>query len=431
MRLLAFFVILAGVSAADDLPIQTSCGGGESSPPTGNPPGAFSEFPVASEGAEGMTGYLFLPDAIPAGRRVPLLFVLHGNGDSGKGRHRNLSNVSSKDDPIIVVGIQYQKEVKFNAALWPGDVTLRSFEWLLAKVVKEQPADPENVYVQGFSMGCGYAGGWAYKRWQDAPDTFPFRALFFNGSPSPARSKDAYPPVPIINMVGELETAVMGSANIVKSVKTWSNQLARLGAHVEYHEIPKMEHAVNAQCHQIIRDTILRLRGPRDLPAHSTDPAIAAACRLLRRGQVADGYRGLTEIAQSKELDAKARKAGADVKKKLEDWAATEMKRVESTVAEALAKRKTFEMEDFLRLRTLAATFPDQGRKHASGIAAQEKRQADELKRRDEYLAARAQEKDDPAAAKAALQLLAGMKGGRGVQAAAYRMSWWMDPDEK
>jgi acetyl esterase/lipase len=424
MRAIVLLLLVALPATADELPPQMACGGGEGSPAPGGGTGKVSEFPVTSEGADGMTAYLYLPDNPPRDRRVPLLFVLHGNGDSGKGRHANLTAVSSKDDPIIVVGIQYQKEATFNAALWDGAVTLRAFDWLLEKTLKEQPVDPDHVYLQGFSMGCGYAGSWAYKRWKDDPKTFPFRALFFNGSPAGARSKDDYPPVPFIAMVGEKETAVLGTINVVKSVKTWANQLARAPRQVEYHEIPGMEHAVNGQCHQIIRDTILRLRGPRDLPAWFD----GEAARTLRLGRLAEGFQGLVEAAKSKELDSKARKAASDARKRLEEWSATEMKRLESLVAEALVKRKSFEVEEFLRLRELATAFPDAGRKFSSGIASTEKKQAEELKRRDAYLAARAKEAEDVDVAKTALEALAAVKGSRTAQAAAYRLSWWMAP---
>ncbi len=417
-------LLLLFATAADNLPPQTACGGGEGSAPVGSPPGKFSEFPVSSDGADGMTAYLFTPDNVPAGKKVPLLFVVHGNGDGAKGRHQSLSLISSKEFPIYVVGIQYQKEVKFNAAAWPWEVCQKAFDWLLAKTTKDCPIDPDHVYLQGFSMGCGYAGGWAYARWKQDHDTFPFRALFFNSSPAPARTKEDYPPIPLINMVGEKETAVLGTINLVKDVKTWCNQLALQGQQVEYHEVPNMEHAVNGQCCQIIRDTIQALWGPRDLPVTYEEGAIGDAMRLMRKGRLADGFKALGEI---KDLDPKAKKAWSAAKKKLEDWAAGDLKRLDGLIAEALVKRKLFEIEEFLKFRAIAAAFPDQGRKHASAIKSIETKQADELKRRDDYVAARTKETEDRAAAKELLQTLAAVKGSATAKAAAYRLSWWID----
>lgn len=426
MRTLAVLCLSAMCVRAGDLPIQCETGGGDDSPPAVNPPGKFSKFAVDIPGAEGMNAFWFQPDGIIPGKRYPLLFVLHGNGDGAEGRHRNLSNVSSKEHPVFVVAIQYQKEAKMGSEGWGREVTRKSWDWLLEKSMKELPVDPDQVYLQGFSMGAGFVGSWAYSLWKDSPETLPFRALFFNGGMSSTGRKEVYPPVPYICMVGEKETAVLGSINVVEGVRDFCNELSAFGLQVEYHEIPGMEHSINQRCHKIIRDTILALHGPRDPQLPHETGELAKPIRLLKTGKWTEGLDALKPL-EAKETEEKLRKKAADVRKRCETWAAAELKRLEGAIAEALVKRKWFDVEAYARMRAVAAAFPDQAKSYPEKFKNLEKKQADEIKRRVDFLAARAREQEDFAAAKALYQELAKAKDSRTAKAASYRLFWWQE----
>ncbi len=426
MRILAAVLLAASLASAGELPIQEGCGGGDESPPAVNPPGKYSKFPVEVEGATGMNAYLFSPEGVQPGRRYPLLYVFHGNGDGAEGRHRNLSNVSSKDYPVFVIACQYQKEAKMGSEGWGPEVTRNAFRWLLDKTLKEQPVDPDQVYLQGFSMGAGVIGQWAYRWFKDEPESMPFRGLFFNGGMASAHRKEVYPDVPYVCMVGEKETAVLGSINVVQGVREFANELLRFGLRCEYHEIPGMEHSVNERCHKVIRDSMIALAGPNDPPTPAEPGELASVVRKLKAGRWKDAMDELKPL-EAKETEEKLRKRAIELRKAVEKWAPVELKRLEGRLAEGLAKKKPFDVESWARMRAVADAFPDGAKPWADKLRGLEKKQGDEIARRAKFLEARALETGDRTAAKAAYEELAKAKDSRMARAAAYRLSWWLD----
>ncbi|MCC6465692.1 MAG: hypothetical protein IT463_10165, partial [Planctomycetes bacterium] len=231
----------------------------------------LKECKIEVEGCEKMTGYVLTPDTLPEGRKVALMFTFHGNGDLGRGRVQNVGRITTARDPVITIGVQYQELTPEGGGtmgmptLATQDKIIEGSKWLLKKVMAEQPVDPARVFVSGFSWGTSWASGWARKEWMENPDAFPFRAVFLYSSGG-AVSRETCPPVPWINFVGSEETAVLGTINVVASVRHYSNTLAAWGIPVQYHEIPKMGHAVNGRCHQITRDVVNDLGGPGRLP---------------------------------------------------------------------------------------------------------------------------------------------------------------------
>ncbi|MEK7467023.1 MAG: hypothetical protein AAB074_06365 [Planctomycetota bacterium] len=422
--LCAALVAVASVAFGGDLPLQTALGGAAGKE-DGAGMGKFSTFPVEGEGAKGMNAYLFVPDGVAAGRRVPLLFVLHGNGDKGENRHRNLSRVSTKEFPVFVVGVQYQKDTKFNSECWPQDVCWQAFDWMREKVLKEHPIDRDQVYCQGFSMGGGYCGMYSMHLWKQDPAKFPFRALFFSSGTAFTSDRAAFPDVPHIGMVGEKETAVMGVVNVVKDTRQWANALWRWGIPVQYHEIPGMEHQVNPQCHSIIRESMMVFASPRDCPGPFDADDIGAAGSMMRRGKWKEGLEALAAISEPK-LKSRV----TDARKKAEAWAVSELRQLDVAVADA-AKRKTADPEALIRMRSIAEAFPEQAKSYAKKLEAHATSHAEEMKRRDEFFAARDQELKDAAAAKAECERISKIAGSPAAKAAAYRLTWWADPGAK
>jgi acetyl esterase/lipase len=424
LRLFALLLALAVPARGGDLPLQTSLGG-TAGKEDGAGLGKFSSFPIAIDGANGMTAYLFVPDGAATGRKYPLLFVLHGNGDKGENRHRNLSRVSTKEFPVFVVGVQYQKDTKFNSECWPQDVCWKAFDWLREKALKEHPVDPAQVYCQGFSMGGGYCGMYSMHLWKQDSAKFPFRALFFSSGMAYTPDRKAFPEVPHIGMVGEKETAVMGSVNVVKDMREWANALWRWELPVQYHEIPGMEHQVNPQCHSIIRESMMIFSSPRDCPGPFEADDVGAAGSLLRRGKWKEGLEALAALA-----DPKLKARVADARKKAEGWASSELRQLDAAVTDG-AKRKSADPEALLRMRAIADAFPDQAKTYAKKLEVHATSHAEELKRREEFFAARAQESKDPATAKADCERLSKIANSPTAKAAAYRLTWWVDPGSK
>ncbi|KAF0243613.1 MAG: hypothetical protein FD180_3217 [Planctomycetota bacterium] len=424
LRLPAALLAIASLACAGDLPLQTALGG-TAGKEDGAGLGKFSNFAVEVEGASGMKAYLFVPDGAAAGRKYPLLFVLHGNGDKGENRHRNLSRVSTKEFPVFVVGVQYQKDTVFNSACWPQEVCWSAFDWLREKALKEHPIDRDQVYCQGFSMGGGYCGMYSMHLWKKDPAKFPFRALFFSSGTAFTSDRAAFPDVPHIGMVGEKETAVMGVVNVVKDTRQWANALWRWGIPVQYHEIPGMEHQVNPQCHSIIRESMAIFGSPRDCPGPFEADAIGEAGSMLRRGKWKEGLEALSAIA-----DAKLKSRVTDARKKAEAWAASELRQLDAAVADA-AKRKSADPEALIRMKAIAEAFPEQAKTYSKKLETHAASHAEELKRREEFLAARAQESKDAAAARAECERLSKIANSPTAKAAAYRLTWWGDASGK
>ncbi|NUN47406.1 MAG: hypothetical protein HUU15_01085 [Candidatus Brocadiae bacterium] len=421
-----WILTLAAVTAlAGDLPIQVAVGGAAAEKEPGASQGKTVTIPVTAEGADGMSAWLLIPDGVVPGRKYPLLFVLHGNGDNGQNRHKNMSRVSTREFPVFVLGVQYQQGTKFNDPRWPDEVCWRAFDGLIATSLREHPVDPAQLYLQGFSMGGGYTGMYSMALWKRDPAKFPFRALFFNSGMAFTPNPKVYPAVPHIGIYGSEETAVKGVVNVVKDMEVWGNALLRYGIPVEMHRIEGMGHQVNPRCHVIIRETMMVLCGPKDLPAPFEEGDLGAACSALRVGRWKEGMEALAVPAGG--ADAKLKAKAADLKKKAESWASTEMKRLDAAVADSL-RRKAFDAEAWTRLRTLADVFPDPAKSLAKKLEDHAAKGADEIARRGEFLAARALEATDAKAAKAEYERLAAVAGSGVAPAAKHRLSWWMDP---
>ena len=116
-------------------------------------------LPVEVEGADGMDFHLHLPRGWKSRTRktYPALLALHGNGQAAASNFRTCCQLSQKKTPLIVIAPAYQKEKRFNAPCWPQDVCMKAFDWLRQQAVSEWHADPEQFFVQGFSMGGSYA----------------------------------------------------------------------------------------------------------------------------------------------------------------------------------------------------------------------------------------------------------------------------------
>ncbi len=421
----------------------------------------FETVKIEVEGCEKMEGYIALPEELDTSRKYALMFTFHGNGDVGSGRVKNVARITTGRDPVITIGVQYQQLLEDGKGKM-GQPTLATPEkiiegsrWLLDKVMKDQPVDPERVFVSGFSWGTSWASGWAGKEWRDDPEHFPFRAVFLYSSGG-AVKKETCPPCPWICTVGAEETAVLGTINVVESVRHFSNVLAAWGVPVQYHEIPKMGHAVNGRCHQVTRDVINELGGP-GMQAYATadsaetpeplafeaseDPYVKEVIELCNADDWQGALARIQAIDKDKSIPSKAKREVKKFEKEIEKLAKKEVKRVDELVAEAIKAEKlppawqvkrlraiseTWAEESWIkgkgydaRLAALGDDFPPVKREHereqlmrdALALESEEGKRA-EAKKKYEDLAARANEDE-----------------GKSTwpKAASYRLSWWMD----
>lgn len=421
----------------------------------------LSDCKIEVEGCEKLTGYVSVPEGLEPGRKVALMFAFHGNGDLGKGRVQNVSRISTARDPVITIGLQYQQTKEggggwFNGpTLATADKILEAARWLVDKAIKDHPVDRQRVFVSGFSWGTSWAGALVTRDWQNNPEAFRYRGLFLYSSGANMGTRETMPPVPVIATVGEDETAVMGSANVVAAVRYFCNQYRSYGACVQYHEIPKMGHQVNGRCLQITRDAIQQLGGPGALPypdpnapipsplpfAESTDIYVKEVVELCRQDLWQDAIARVEAIEKDKSVARDAKKAIKNFEREIEKVAKAEAARIEKLLASCLKDEQLPNPHEVRRIRAIAAAYGETGwmklHRFTETLA---KLEGDfpplvrERERAEQMARAWALESEpgQRPAAKAALEALAARKtedGGASIwpKAAAYRLAWWID----
>lgn len=228
--------------------------------------GADFVLPITIEGAEGMEVHLHLPPGWKkkSKKQFPVLLALHGNGQAPQSAFRKHRPLSQKKTPLIVMAPKYQKEKRFNAERWPQEVCLRAFDQLRERAITEWHGDPDRFFVQGFSMGGSYSCLYlahAVAALKEG-EVCPIRAVILNSGRAFSSQMKWPERVPLLFVVGEKETAVLGKINMVKEMRDTANLLFRAGRDVRYHEIPGMKHAVNQACLEFTRAVIFEECGP-------------------------------------------------------------------------------------------------------------------------------------------------------------------------
>ncbi|MBN2491360.1 MAG: alpha/beta hydrolase fold domain-containing protein [Planctomycetes bacterium] len=214
-------------------------------------------LPVAVKGAEGMSFHLHLPSGwTPKSKaKYPVLLALHGNGQAPQGNFAKFRALSTKKTPLIVVAPHYQKEPQFNAEVWPREVCLAVFDWLREQSVTEWHGDSTRFFVQGFSMGGSYASLYVAHAAgaTKAGEPLGIRGAILNSGTAWSPQMSWPKNLPSLFIVGEKETAVRGSINVVASMRQAANGFLRQGGDVRFHLIQGMGHAVNAECVELAR----------------------------------------------------------------------------------------------------------------------------------------------------------------------------------
>lgn len=420
----------------------------------------FKTVAIEVEGCEKMEGYISLPENLDKDAKYALFFMFHGNGDRGDNRVKNLARITSERDPIITIGVQYQ-ELTPEGKGEMGLPTLASSEkiiegcrWLLGKVIEDHPVDTERVFVGGFSWGTTWASSWARAEWENAPDSFPFRAVFLYSSGGAVRRENC-PPCPWVLFVGENETAVLGRINVVRSVRQFGNTLKSWGVPTMYHEIPGMGHATNNRVKQITRDVINALGGPgvtdyggddpfkaEPLPfKKSDDPYVREVVGLCESDDWAGALERVEEIAGDRDIPRKEKRAVRNFDRDIVKVARDVVRDVHGEIESAIDDGKMPNPALIARLRAICETFADEtwisNRDYNDTLefldtdfppVARERERAEMMRQAAELEAAEGKR----AEARKLYEELAARKDeddGRSIwpRAAEYRLMWWVD----
>jgi dienelactone hydrolase len=245
--------------------------------------GSETVLSVEAKGAEGMPFHLHLPSGWREKSRTkyPVLLALHGNGQAPEGILSRYRTLSGKKSPLVIIAPHYQKEKRFDGEVWPREACMAAFDWLREKVAAEWNGDPERFFVQGFSMGGSYASLYVAHLLEAAKagGSFPIRAVILNSGTARGPQMKWPKDVPSLFIVGEKETAVRGTINVVESMRRAANAFLRQGGDVRFHLIPGMGHAVNQDCLDLANKLIFQ----ECEPLRSLDKEIAGFKRGLRR----------------------------------------------------------------------------------------------------------------------------------------------------
>lgn len=215
----------------------------------GEPPetGYFMEH----EPGEVAEFHLFVPDNLKRDRKYPLLIVYHGgkDGASGKGLLANMSKVSTKEHPVIVLS--------------PNMYTLDAYHELLE--AGELPIDSRRVVVYGFSSG-GMGILSAIREFLRTDGAFQ-PATLITASTTATTGGRTYPQVPLVVMAGEKETPEFVKNKILRerrqTCRRYSVALQAVVQEVRYIEMAGYGHTSGKpEYHAVIRNLI------RALPEH-------------------------------------------------------------------------------------------------------------------------------------------------------------------
>lgn len=247
--------------------------------------GTIEEVRVADGAHEGMAFSVFTPKGVKRGEFYPLVFALHGNGNTAASHARMLAGVSTDRAPVFVVAPSYQTETKFNAPV-VEDVE-RAFDVILAQVLQSYPIDSGRVVLQGFSMGAIHCTNWLNaigNRATLVPTPLPFCAVWLNSTAVvPQRSLGGA--VGFLLFVGEDEAAILGTINIVENVRSAYSRMFARGEDATYIEIPGMGHTVGSECLRLMRESLGQIPDHSEalLPQHAR--SFPRAWKMVMRGE--------------------------------------------------------------------------------------------------------------------------------------------------
>lgn len=212
---------------------------------------ARAEFvPQVYQGAEerSLNYRIHLPEKTEAGKKYPLILLLHGAGERGDDNQKqlkygtaNLLDYSIKNNqPAIIVVPQCPAGQQWVNVPWTGDShtmpekpsdPMQLVMELLQKIIKEQPVDPDRIYVTGMSMG-GF-GTWDIL--QRNPELFA-AAVPICGGGDPAYA-NAIKNIPVWVFHGDIDPTVQ-----TKRSREMVHALKQAGGHPRYTEYPNTKH---------------------------------------------------------------------------------------------------------------------------------------------------------------------------------------------
>ncbi|MBX2900028.1 MAG: prolyl oligopeptidase family serine peptidase [Cyclobacteriaceae bacterium] len=198
---------------------------------------------------------LLLPEKLEAGKKYPVILLLHGAGERGSDNEKQLvhgaklfaTEENRKNFPAIVIAPQcpaegYWASVLVDRATNPFGLSfdysrpitqpLEAAIELVKKILKEQPADKSRVYITGLSMG----GMGTFEAIYRFPKLFAAAAPICGGGDTKLYSRQAAK-VPFWIFHGDADAVID-----VKESRAMVEKLKSLQAKVKYTEYGGVNH---------------------------------------------------------------------------------------------------------------------------------------------------------------------------------------------
>jgi len=442
---------------------QRGLGGSEKAGLDGEP-GTPKAMKIESEGegADKLKGYVATPPVMDKARKHALVFAFAGSGDEDtQADLKRVLALSQGRDPLIVCALQYRAAKDMGNGfvmlekVAKNEVIQAGYLWLLKKIMKDYPVDPQRVFLLGASGGDDEAVEWSSALWQAVPDSYPFRAILLDGLVIAKPSDLA--PVPMVLCV-DADLAKMNAKFGGKvSPKAVVNQLMAGGIPCQYHEYAYQMMADSQRWQFILRDAIHTLGGPGareyadqrpvigvvapsdavPFADNNADPVVAEIVSIAKAEEWARAFKRLSDYLADKSIKAKDKKAVQDFQKEWDKYVKAEVERLNKSIETSIKAEAWAHSLHRARLAAMVEAFKNEKWMAGKPCAANLEKlktyppAVRDNQRREKVLeAVRKELANDRAGAKAIYQELAKQKAQDGgysdwPRAAEYRLSWW------
>lgn len=423
----------------------------------------FREFKVEVEGCEKCKAHVAFQAGMDRSRKHALVVVMTGDGDVDED-FKSVSKLSQGRDPLVLCALTYAewKEIGEDFVRLENFIDdeklAEAHTWLMNKVIKEYPIDPERVFLFGLENGQHEATDYARSLWQADPDAFPFRAILIDGQFG-GRAQ-GMPPVPLILSQGVNKAFDMEGS---RHVYSFANELLASGVPVQYHEyqtgvVRLVGSDMPARRLMIHRDAIATMGGPgapeyppeRSMPgvitdadkipfADSEDRYVREVVNLARQEQLKAAKSHIDWVLNNRNINAREKRELRTFQREFDRWAKSEMERCNKSVEISLNADMWPHHLHLSRLKALAEAYKDdrvvQGKPYHDNLEKVRTfgpAQRDEKRREMLKNALKLELEGNREEAKKLYQELAKQKAEDGgfsdwPFAAEYRLSWWTD----
>lgn len=422
------------------------------------------EFKVEVEGCDKCKAHLALQAGMNRSHKHAMVVVVSGGFDV-EDDFKAISKLSGGRDPLIMCSMSYadarevEEDVHLIENLIDDETLVAAHKWLIEKVVKEQPVDPERVFLFGWDSGQHESLDIAKRLWEEDADAFPFRAILLDGF-GMARGESGLPPVPYILSLGTSKAfGIEGDRDSAQLANTMLSQGVPAQFHTYERSVIRFEGGdLTPRMLMIQRDAIAAMGGPgapeyppeRSMPgvvtdadkvpfAESEDRYVREVVNLAKQEQWLEAKSHMDRVLGNRNVSGRDKRGLRGFQREFDRWAKNEMERCNKSVEISLNADMWPHHLHLSRLKALCEAYKDdravQGKPYLDNLEKVRTfgpAQRDDKRRETMNEALRLELAGEREEAKKLYEELARQKQEDGgfsdwPFAAEYRLSWWTD----